>query len=75
MTRIRRPKNNPDDPSLTKPGWLDEDVIAYIINDSLKGLDYLHANKVVHRDIKGQNILFARGPRVKLVDFGVSACL
>mmetsp|Transcript_22310 Transcript_22310/g.67062 ORF Transcript_22310/g.67062 Transcript_22310/m.67062 type:complete len:2536 (-) Transcript_22310:70-7677(-) len=75
VQNVRRPKPNPDDPSLSRPGFLPESTIAYVLHETLSGLEYLHSNKVVHRDVKGQNILFNREGRVKLVDFGVSAKL
>ncbi|EPY84370.1 misshapen-like kinase 1 isoform 1 [Camelus ferus] len=41
----------------------------------MRGLAHLHAHKVIHRDIKGQNVLLTENAEVKLVDFGVSAQL
>uniref|UniRef100_A0A4W6BKB7 non-specific serine/threonine protein kinase n=1 Tax=Lates calcarifer TaxID=8187 RepID=A0A4W6BKB7_LATCA len=41
----------------------------------VQGLSHLHAHKVIHRDIKGQNVLLTENAEVKLVDFGVSAQL
>jgi len=38
---------------LLKPGPIDEEHIAIILREILKGLDYLHAEKKLHRDIKG----------------------
>ncbi|XP_017285546.1 mitogen-activated protein kinase kinase kinase kinase 4 isoform X3 [Kryptolebias marmoratus] len=59
----------------TKGNQLKEDWIAYISREILRGLSHLHAHHVIHRDIKGQNVLLTENAEVKLVDFGVSAQL
>nr|XP_040139771.1 nik-related protein kinase isoform X3 [Ictidomys tridecemlineatus] len=58
---------------MTKNQSLKEDWIAYICREILQGLAHLHAHRVIHRDIKGQNVLLTHNAEVKLVDFGVSA--
>ncbi|XP_042254585.1 TRAF2 and NCK interacting kinase b isoform X12 [Thunnus albacares] len=59
----------------TKGNSLKEEWIAYICREILRGLTHLHQHKVIHRDIKGQNVLLTENAEVKLVDFGVSAQL
>ncbi|XP_064018793.1 myosin-IIIa [Pogoniulus pusillus] len=54
---------------------MNELIIAYILHEALMGLQHLHENKTIHRDIKGNNILLTTEGGVKLVDFGVSAQL
>ncbi|KAE8299325.1 Myosin-IIIb [Larimichthys crocea] len=54
---------------------LQEPVIAYILYSALLGLQHLHNNRIIHRDVKGNNILLTTQGGVKLVDFGVSAQL
>lgn len=59
----------------SKGNFLKEDWIAYICREILRGLAHLHSKFVIHRDIKGQNVLLTDQAEVKLVDFGVSAQL
>jgi serine/threonine protein kinase len=52
---------------------LNEDQIAHVCTEVLKGLAYLHASKIIHRDVKAANILLTNQAHVKIVDFGISA--
>ena len=52
-----------------------EDVIAYILSETLKGLRTMHTTGKVHRDIKSDNILVNAKAEVKLSDFGYAAQL
>ncbi|XP_029811138.1 myosin-IIIa [Suricata suricatta] len=60
---------------LKKGKRMSEPIIAYILREALLGLQHLHNNKTIHRDVKGNNILLTTEGGVKLVDFGVSAQL
>ncbi|CCE64009.1 hypothetical protein TPHA_0G01730 [Tetrapisispora phaffii CBS 4417] len=53
-------------------GRISEKVLGKIAESVLKGLSYLHEKKVIHRDIKPQNILLNDKGEIKLCDFGVS---
>ncbi len=57
---------------LKKYGPLDEPAVKSYTQQLLCGLAYLHKNNVVHRDIKGANILIEKDGTIKLADFGAS---
>ena len=52
---------------------LEEDCISFILREVLQGLFYLHKSHIIHRDVKGQNVLLTRQANVKLIDFGIAA--
>jgi len=53
-------------------GPFSENLCAVYISQVLKGLRYLHKQGVIHRDIKGANILTTKDGQVKLADFGIA---
>ena len=60
---------------LSRFGAFEEGVIQVYTRQILIGLDYLHSQRCVHRDIKGGNILVEKSGRIKLADFGMAKSL
>ena len=61
--------------SLKKFGRFNEPVVTIYIKHVLEGLKFLHTQGVIHRDIKGANILITKTGLVKVADFGVATKL
>ncbi|OCU02502.1 mitogen-activated protein kinase kinase kinase 1 isoform X1 [Xenopus laevis] len=61
---------------LSKYGAFKESVIINYAEQLLRGLSYLHENQIIHRDIKGANLLIdSTGQRLRIADFGAAARL
>ncbi len=55
------------------PGDVPEEIVINIFTQILLGVNFLHRNKIDHRDLKPKNILmFNNGRNVKLADFGLA---
>jgi mitogen-activated protein kinase kinase kinase len=57
---------------LVNYGPLGESLIQNFVRQILQGLSYLHSRDIIHRDIKGANILVDNKGSVKISDFGIS---
>ncbi|XP_008058685.1 mitogen-activated protein kinase kinase kinase 14 [Carlito syrichta] len=61
---------------IKQEGRLPEDRALYYLGQALEGLEYLHTRKILHGDIKADNVLLSRdGRRAALCDFGHAVCL
>ncbi|KAG0155589.1 hypothetical protein PDIDSM_2761 [Penicillium digitatum] len=60
---------------LLKPGCFNEAHVAIVCRELLLGLDFLHNEGKIHRDVKAANVLLSQTGKVKLADFGVAAQL
>jgi serine/threonine protein kinase len=58
-----------------KHSSLDDDFVDNVISQVTEGIDYLHKNKIIHRDIKTSNILVFEKNLFKITDFGISKCM
>lgn len=60
---------------INRPGQIPENLISYICQEILKGLEFLHSNHRIHRDIKSDNILLSLDGSIKIADLGFAVQL
>lgn len=56
--------------NVSRFGPLPERVLALYTHQILEGVAYLHMNRVIHRDLKGNNVMLMPTGVIKLIDFG-----
>lgn len=57
---------------LSNYGAFEEALVSKFVRQILTGLEYLHEREIIHRDIKGANILVDNKGGIKISDFGIS---
>lgn len=60
---------------LEDDGNLPAETVRSIARQLVQALNYLHTNRIIHRDMKPQNILIGANGCVKLCDFGFARCM
>ncbi|KAM9209116.1 mitogen-activated protein kinase kinase kinase 14 [Dugong dugon] len=61
---------------IKQKGCLPEDRALYYLGQALEGLEYLHTRRILHGDVKADNVLLSSdGSRAALCDFGHAVCL
>ncbi|KAM8816954.1 mitogen-activated protein kinase kinase kinase 14 [Rhynchonycteris naso] len=61
---------------IKQKGCLPEDRALYYLGQALEGLEYLHTRRILHGDVKADNVLLSNdGSRAALCDFGHAVCL
>lgn len=68
----RRRNSNPQDNDDDDADYYSEEQCRLLFRDIILGVEFLHSQRIMHRDIKAENILVNDEDVVKLVDFGVS---
>lgn len=54
---------------------IEEEIIAYILEQVIMALNLIHSKGQIHRDLKADNILFSKTGQIKITDFGISRLL